>query len=545
MSADEEDELLFEGPIGVVESELRKVLRELQIEKDTRKQSILKLQMQDLKQRLLSEPPRDSQSVPAISTAEDSTATFDGDIGPLERTLRLAFDHRMRAVTEPQKAGYKREIDSCVELLRSPLVQSSGSNMIAYRRVWEYLRIGSVSALATVDPLILRAVRDNSSGHSLLHKAALFDSDSAVVSHLIQVGGCDVNAIDHVGQTPLHIAVQMGNLKLAKLLIEANADITLQDNTTRTPLYNASRSTIDYLIGADSDHLESLEHHSSLIPEAFRIPLESFDIKECIGEGTSGRVFSGVYNQTAVAIKIIKKSQTTMRELQKEIEILSHLSHPNLVRLLGVATSTDSFHLVTELCSGGSVYSYLHEMNQRFSPVQIVSGCRDIVRGLAYMHSRSPRILHMDLKSRNLLLQYPPSEGEKLEIKIADFGIARNSQSSSPRSFAGTWWWMSPEALFGEEVSDKTDMYSFGMCLYEMMSGIVPYSNIPEITDMPPVTVAIKISSGFRPDISIISPDIVSILPRLIDLMEKCWNNDPTLRPTAQEALDVIDKISF
>ena len=135
MSADEGDELLFEGPIGVVESELRKVLRELQTAKDTRKQSILKLQIQELKQRLLSEPPRDSQSVPAISTTDDSTATFDGDIGPLERTLRLAFDHRMRAVTEAQKAGYKREIDSCVELLRSPLVQSSGSNMIAYRRV--------------------------------------------------------------------------------------------------------------------------------------------------------------------------------------------------------------------------------------------------------------------------------------------------------------------------------------------------------------------------------------------------------------------------
>jgi hypothetical protein len=409
--------------------------------------------------------------------------------------------------------------------------------MIAYKRVWEYLRLQNLSALATVDPLVLRAVRDNSTGYSLLHKAAFLGSENNIIDHLIQVGHCDVDAVDHIGQTPLHVAVEFHNLDTAKRLMEYKADVSIQDMSHRTPLHSASRDAIDFLLGRPT--LETTGAPVPLlVPSQWEIHPDELQRQLYIGEGASGRVYSGLFKETPVAIKelIVPESSALASEFKKEVDILTKLRHPNLVLFMGVSTSS-SLLLITELCSGGSIHSFLHDRNNRFTPKQIVRACIDTAAGLVYLHSAVPPILHMDLKSQNLLLQFDPTD-DFLRVKIADFGTARIAQS--PQLFAGTWWWMSPEALFGEEISDKSDMYSFGMCMYEIMSGKMPYEDVPEISQMPPVTVAIKVSEGLRPDINGIPPEVISVLPDLIALMKRCWNNDPKLRPTAREALLIL-----
>jgi len=487
MSPDDEDELLFGGTTGEIEAQMRQLLRAMQIEKDGRQLKILSLKLSALKDQLLSESSGLNEFVAPLTEYEDSSATFEGDIGQIERTLRLSFENKKSAITELQSTALQCEIDACVDLLRSPLVQSSGPQMIAYKRVWEYLRLGSLPALLTVDPLILRAVRDNTSGHSLLHKAALLGSPDDLLNHLVNVGKCDVNAVDHIGQTPMHVAIQVGNLPTAKRLLELKADVSIQDMARRTPLHSASRATIDYLLGHTLPATGTTSTLLPFIPSEWEIQPQQLERRECIGEGASGRVYSGSYKETAVAIKevLISGSLCEEKGFKKEVEILTKLRHPNLVLFMGISILS-TLQVVTELCSGGSVHSYLHEDQKTFSPAQILRASIDTLSGLVYLHSNDPPILHMDLKSRNLLLQFPPTENF-LRIKIADFGISR--VSSTPQAFAGTWWWMSPEVLFGEPVSDRSDIYSFAMCMYEIMSGTIPYQDIPDISEMPPVTV--------------------------------------------------------
>jgi hypothetical protein len=418
-------------------------------------------------------------------------------------------------------------------------VQSSGPQMIAFRRVWEYLRINSLTALGTVDPLILRAVRENSSGHSLLHKAAVLGSQNDIIDFLVSSACCDINAIDHLGQTPLHVAVQVDSLCVAKRLMELKSDVSIQDDSRKTPLHHASRAAIDFLL--DIPTSDSISHSAPLLfSSAWEILPNDLSRGQVIGEGASGLVYSGLYNETPVAIKeAVSSSHCSFpTEFRKEVEILTKLRHPNLVLFMGICT-TSSYQLVTELCSGGSIHSFIHDQNRRFTPSQMLRACTDTVAGLVYLHSNDPQIIHMDLKSRNLLLQFPPANF--LRVKIADFGIARVA-SSPQQAFGGTWWWMSPESLFGEEISDKSDMYSFGMCMYEMLSGMMPYQNFP--SELPPVTVAIKISQGSRPDVDLIPPEISSSLAPLVELMQRCWDNDISNRPSAREALKLLQSIS-
>ena len=541
MSSSDEEELLFGGTTGEIESQMRQILRELQRVTESRQQKIFALKLLSLRDQLLSAPSRINETSAPFVDYEDSTGTFDGDVGQIERTLRLAVEHKRAALTDLQSASLQREIDACVELLRSPLVQSSGSQMIAYKRVWDYVRVGSLPALKTVDPLILRSVRDNASGHSLLHKAALLGSQIDLLNYLLDVAHCDINAVDHIGQTPLHVAVQVGNLPFAKRLMELKADVSIQDMARRTPLHAASRSTIDFLLGQSSTD-ESKTSIYAHFPNEWEISPQELERIECIGEGASGRVFSGLYKETAVAIKeVFNDSRSQQDEFRKEVEILTKIRHPNLVLFMGISTQS-TLQIVTELCSGGSVHSYLHEDRRRFSPTQILRTCIDTVAGLVYLHSNDPQILHMDLKSQNLLLQFPPGENF-LRVKIADFGISRVSNFIVNPTFAGTWWWMSPESLFGEDVTDKSDIYSFAMCMYEIMSGTMPYQDIPGIAEMPPVTVAIKVSGGLRPNMDLIPSEIKSSLPDLIHLMTKCWENDPTSRPSARDALKTLQSL--
>jgi serine/threonine protein kinase len=110
----------------------------------------------------------------------------------------------------------------------------------------------------------------------------------------------------------------------------------------------------------------------------------------------------------------------------------------------------------------------------------------------------------------------------------------------------GTWWWMSPEALFGETelISAKSDVYSLAICMYEIFTHQLPYESDPSISTLPPVTIAIKVSSGLRPDLYRQVPEKTrEKFPELIDIIAQCWDNEPSKRPSSMDIWTTLNAI--
>ena len=130
------------------------------------------------------------------------------------------------------------------------------------------------------------------------------------------------------------------------------------------------------------------------------------------------------------------------------------------------------FCIITEYLAGGSLRKFLHQQEQHSVPLELVLKLAlDIARGMQYLHSQG--ILHRDLKSENLLL------GEDMCVKVADFGIScLESQCGSAKGFTGTYRWMAPEMIKEKHHTKKVDVYSFGIVLWELLTGQTPFDNM-------------------------------------------------------------------
>jgi len=205
----------------------------------------------------------------------------------------------------------------------------------------------------------------------------------------------------------------------------------------------------------------------------------------CAGEGP---VLPQV--RLAVAVKQLHaapQDTRAMRSFCQEVGLMGRLSHPNLVRLYGATVSPDgSLGIVTELLPRASVFALLHPRGARGAagdtppPLPLVwrllRGC---ARGMAYLHSLNPPIIHRDLKSQNLLL------AEDYTLKVADFGLAceyLRSDHSQAMSRVGSVQWAAPEVLLGEAYSHKCDLWSFGVVCWELLTAAIPFHGLSEVT---------------------------------------------------------------
>ncbi|XP_011011786.1 PREDICTED: receptor-like serine/threonine-protein kinase ALE2 isoform X2 [Populus euphratica] len=204
----------------------------------------------------------------------------------------------------------------------------------------------------------------------------------------------------------------------------------------------------------------------------------SFDASRILGEGGFGRVYSGVLEDgTKVAIKVLKRDdQQGGREFLAEVEMLSRLHHRNLVKLIGICTEEHSRSLVYELIPNGSVESHLHGVDKGSASldwdarIKIALGA---ARGLAYLHEdSSPCVIHRDFKSSNILLEHD------FTPKVSDFGLARTAldvenQHISTRVM-GTFGYVAPEYAMTGHLLVKSDVYSYGVVLLELLTGRKP-----------------------------------------------------------------------
>ena len=219
--------------------------------------------------------------------------------------------------------------------------------------------------------------------------------------------------------------------------------------------------------------------------------------------------------------------------------MLARLRHPNICLFMGVSLEPQSRAIITELVSRGSLWDVLrtpglfplHSVSDRknaFWPWRVVKKVLDgTCRGLAFLHSNKPPIIHRDLKSANLLLD------ESFNVKMCDFGLARlRDFSNTMTANVGTVQWMAPEVLAGGTYAESADMYSVGMILLELITGSYPFEGYSHLD------IAIKVvQRGIRPAI----PSCCS--PALAELLSKCWATEPTDRPTAELALKLASSV--
>ncbi|KAH9713386.1 protein kinase domain-containing protein [Citrus sinensis] len=203
-----------------------------------------------------------------------------------------------------------------------------------------------------------------------------------------------------------------------------------------------------------------------------------FDTSRIIGEGGFGVVYRGILDDgREVAVKVLKRAnQHGGREFLAELEMLSRLHHRNLVKLFGVCIEDNNRCLVYELIHNGSLESHLHGDDKVNGPLdwdarmKIALGA---ARGLAYLHEdSSPRVIHRDFKSSNILLEHD------FTPKVSDFGLARTALDEGNKHISthvmGTFGYLAPEYAMTGHLLVKSDVYSYGVVLLELLTGRKP-----------------------------------------------------------------------
>ncbi|XP_058213889.1 serine/threonine-protein kinase STY46-like isoform X2 [Rhododendron vialii] len=284
------------------------------------------------------------------------------------------------------------------------------------------------------------------------------------------------------------------------------------------------------------------EQDQTVIPreiDHLKIPNDGTDVWEIdrrllkfgkqVGSGTYGDLYKGTYCNQEVAIKILKPDQINAdcrKDFAQEVFILRKVRHRNVVQFIGACTQSPSLCIVTEFMSGGSVYDYLHKRKGTFKLPSLLRVAINISKGMDYLHQNN--IIHRDLKAANLLMD------EHDVVKVADFGVARvKAQSGVMTAETGTYRWMAPEVIEHKSYDHKADIFSYGIVMWELLTGKIPYEYLT------PLQAAVGVvQQGLRPTIP------KSAHPKLAELLRKCWQQDPTSRPDFSEITEILQQIA-
>lgn len=264
-----------------------------------------------------------------------------------------------------------------------------------------------------------------------------------------------------------------------------------------------------------------------------------------MGCGGFGEVFAGEWLGTPVALKRVNIHASAggdqsdpsrgLVAFLKEVRVLSQLRHPHCVLLLGACLEPEKECIITEFMPKGSVFDLLHGSTSGRNgasslrvdlpvKIRIIQSC---AKGMAYLHTHAPSpIVHRDLKSANLLVDHDGT------IKVCDFGLA-SSRTTVTTLAVGTPQWAAPEVLRKDEFSTRSDVFSFGCVIWEVMVERIPFDG------MTPVRVAHEVAyNGLRENIDDVSSALSTgeatgeVRTALMGLLRECWSEDPAERPT-------------
>jgi len=265
--------------------------------------------------------------------------------------------------------------------------------------------------------------------------------------------------------------------------------------------------------------------------EAGRIRFAELTLGSLLGSGSFADVYRAEWRMPCAVKKMKGRiSKEQMTEFVREGEMMRSLKHPGIVKLLGVCVENGSFYLVQEIVNGfGNLFDYLHKRKARLTYWQCVQIAVGIADAMAYLHDR--HIVHRDLKPQNCLLV-----NEKGEVKLCDFGLARLKNAhfvETVSNTAGTPAYQAPEMLRDEPISEKVDLYGFGIMLWEMYTGKLPWSdkNYHQMIH----TVAVRNER----------PPVTQDIPReLVQIIEECWHPLPQKRPRFQDLKSTFKELA-
>ncbi|XP_020111486.1 serine/threonine-protein kinase STY46-like [Ananas comosus] len=304
-----------------------------------------------------------------------------------------------------------------------------------------------------------------------------------------------------------------------------------------------------------SSHSSASEKLIGLQPKAGEWEIDKRFLKmgEKIASGSCGDLFRGSYFGEDVAIKVLRPenlSENIKDEFAQEVCILREVNHNNVVRFIGAwmkppqycivtdissrwLTSVTSFarysshrkgSFLAEFMSGGNLYDFLHKQHNTPELSQLLKFALDVSRGMDYLHQKN--IIHRDLKTANLLMD------KDHVVKVADFGVARfQNQGGVMTAETGTYRWMAPEVINHLPYDHKADVFSFAIVLWELVTSKIPYDT------MTPLQAALGVRQGLRPKL----PE--NAHPRLVDLMQRCWETRPATRPSFSEITVELEEL--
>jgi serine/threonine protein kinase/WD40 repeat protein len=258
-----------------------------------------------------------------------------------------------------------------------------------------------------------------------------------------------------------------------------------------------------------------------------------------IGKGGYSVVYQGRYRGEVVAIKRIKlppgqaETEDTRREafrqFRREVWLMSGLDHPNIVSLKGFCITP--ICLVTEYLPYGNLYDYLHDSKRMVTWPFRLRVAMDVAKGCAFLHATKPAIIHRDLKSPNILLA-SVSAHAPVVAKVTDFGVSQILVPTTIGRAVACPVWLAPEVIKNEEYSEKADVYSFGVMLWELLVRREFFGEIEFLSELQEA-----ILDGKRPAI----PD--DCLPSFARLVRACWSGDADARPSFPVIIDLLSVI--
>lgn len=291
--------------------------------------------------------------------------------------------------------------------------------------------------------------------------------------------------------------------------------------------------------------------------EEWEIDLSKLELKHVVAHGTYGTVYRGTYDNQDVAVKLLDWGEdgiatsgdtaTLRASFQQEVAVWQQLDHPNVTKFVGASMGTSNLRVplnnsshdvqpslpsraccvVVEYISGGTLKQFLIRNRRKKLPFKVVIRLAlDLARGLSYLHSK--KIVHRDVKTENMLLD------TQRTVKIADFGVAR-VEAQDPRDMTGTTGtigYMAPEVLDGKPYDHKCDVYSFGICLWEIYCCAMPYADL-SFTEVSSSVVA----QNLRPQIPRCCPSSFA------NVMKRCWDGNPEKRPEMAEVVRMLEAI--
>lgn len=300
----------------------------------------------------------------------------------------------------------------------------------------------------------------------------------------------------------------------------------------------------------------SVESQIQRPKEDWEIDPSKLEIRYLIAQGTYGTVYRGTYDSQDVAVKLLDwgedgmataaETATLRASFQQEVAVWQKLDHPNVTKFVGASMGTSNLKIpsknpsegyttlpsraccvVVEFLAGGTLKNLLYENRKKKLAYKIVIQLAlDLSRGLSYLHSK--KIVHRDVKAENMLLD------TNRTLKIADFGVAR-VEAQNPKDMTGetgTLGYMAPEVLDGKPYNRKCDVYSFGICLWEIYCCDLPYPDL----SFAEVSSAV-VRHNLRPEIPRCCPSMLS------SIMKKCWDANPEKRPEMDEVVRLLEGI--